>query len=432
MVSKPRISLAACLLPVALSAAGTVRAADEAPATRASCASTILAGDDEEGDADFGAAVAVSGQTALVGIPGFSTAFVTPPVNPPYVSGRVAVFTCEASTQTWTRTATIQLPATETNQYITLGVSTALQDDLAAIGATDGLYVYRRQGQNWNQILQISPTNTNGTLPYEKWGSVIALDDHVLAIQVTEVTSNSAPGNLYVDLYQIVTHGDHAAAIRIARLKPPAGDTGRFGASLALKEDTLVVGDPPDTTVYVYKRHGFTFKLDQKLTGTEATPNTGFGSAVAIAKDVILIGAGGEDLVINPGFGIASSGAVYAFRHTSGPHSPWVETQHFSPATTNYSDFGGSLTVNDKGQAAIGTPSAYDFEEQTSYGPTFFYTLQEGQFVLSSASPQYPGLAPATYLGITDEYLITGSVANAGAGGSVSGASITNLTSEPQ
>jgi hypothetical protein len=441
MDSKLRFSVVACLVPLVLSAIGAVRAADTTQASdeapTAQCATNLFlpAGDSEY---LFGAAVAVSGQTALVGIPGFSTAFVTPPVPPPYIDGRVAVFTCEASTQTWTRTASIQLPATEANQGIPFGVSTALQGDLAAIGAQYGVYLYKRRSQNWKQIATIIPDNSHagadGT-PFEQWGSVIALNDHVLAIAVTEISSTSSqvPNSFYVDVYQLAILGDRGAAIRIARLKPPAGDTGHFGASLALKGDTLVVGDPPDTTAYVYKRHGFTFTREQTLTGAEATTSSGFGSAVALSKDVILIGAPAEDLVLS-GFGVASSGAVYAFRHESGPESPWVETQRFSAAWTGgpYAEFGGSLVVNRNGQAVIGTPSPYDDESQTEYGPTFFYTVQGGQFVLLTPAPLLlPGALPATSMGITDEYLITGFVANAGAGGSFSGAGIVNLNALP-
>jgi FG-GAP repeat len=437
MASKLRFSLAACLLPVVLSAAGAVQAADTpatdtAQATQPSCTNSSNVGpNDEEGADDFGAAVAVDGQTIMVGIPGFSTAFITPPVPPPYIDGRVAIFTCQASTQTWIRTGTLQLPTTQANLSSGFGSAVALQGDVAAISAEEGLFLYKRQGQNWNQVATLFPEASSGEL----WGSVLAFKDDVLAVGVIKPSRTSTvPWTYSVDLYKVETHREHAIATRIARLKPSEGDTGAFGQALALDADgdTLVVGDSPDTTVYVYKRHGVTFELDQKLTGAEATPNTGFGSAVAIAKDVILIGAGGEDTVINPGFGIASSGGVYAFRHASGPDSPWVETQHFNPAATDYSDFGGSLAVNDNGQAVIGTPSPYDFEEQTSYGPTFFYILQGGQFVLSSESSQYPGSAPATDLGITDEYLIIGTVANAGAGGSISGAGVVNLTTEPE
>jgi FG-GAP repeat len=92
-----------------------------------------------------------------------------------------------------------------------------------------------------------------------------------------------------------------------------------------------VVGDSPDTTVYVYKRRGFTFALEQKITGKEATTGSEFGTAVAIADDVILVGAPGEN-PISDGNGVDSEGAVYAFRHEAGPDSRWVETQHFSPA----------------------------------------------------------------------------------------------------
>jgi FG-GAP repeat protein len=111
------------------------------------------------------------------------------------------------------------------------------------------------------------------------------------------------------------------------------------------------VGDPPSTTAYLYKRHGVTFKLAETLTRTEATTTSGFGSAVAISRDMILIGAPGEDTILYS-FGVASGGAVYAFRH--GPESPWIETQHFNAMNSGpYAAFGASLAVNRNGHYRI-------------------------------------------------------------------------------
>jgi FG-GAP repeat len=451
MASKLRFSLATRLLAVVLSAAGTALAgdavpasdtgqtADAAPATQPSCTNSAgVFPTVDETDQGFGASVAISGQTALVGIPQFTTAFIDPPVPPPFINGRVAVFTCDASTQAWTRTGSIQVSPAEASEEISFGTSVALQGDLAVVGASDLVYVFKRQGQNWNQVLKIVPPQSSnlgivGGSAIE-WGPILALSDDVLALKVTEITTNPGPGGVgiqqstsyFVDLYQIITLGDRGVAIRIARLKPPAGDTGVFGASLALKGNTLVVGDPPDTTAYVYKRRGITFTLDQKLTPAEATPSTGFGTAVALSKDVILVGAPGEN-AITTNSGVISAGGMYAFGHKAGPDSPWVETQHFTPATlgyTNYSAFGGSVAVNRNGQAVIGTPQAFSFGPGSEYGPTFLYTLQGGQFALTTIVGTG---APVDVLGMTDEYLITGAqyfVDNF----PVSGAGIKNLS----
>jgi len=322
MATQLRIYVAAGLLSVVLSAAGAVQAADAtAAATQPSCTNSAgVAPTDDETFDGFGTSVAIDGQTALVGIPQFSTAFIEPPVPPPFINGRVAVFTCDASTQAWTRTGSIQLSPAESSEESEFGTSVALQGDLAVVGASGLVNVFKRQGQNWNQVLKIAPKNSEfgiiGT-PSEQWGSTLALSDDVLALKVTVVTTFEAPGGVgiqqattyFVDLYQIITLGDRGIAIRIARLKPPAGDTGVFGASLALEGDTLVVGDPPDTTAYVYKRRGITFTLDQKVTAAEATPGTGFGTAVAFSKDVLLVGAPGENLILNS-TGAVSSGAM--------------------------------------------------------------------------------------------------------------------------
>ncbi|MGA7538380.1 MAG: hypothetical protein WBW93_06395 [Steroidobacteraceae bacterium] len=54
-------------------------------------------------------------------------------------------------------------------------------------------------GQNWQQIVKIVPKNSEegiiGT-PAQHWGSVIAFDDGVLAVGVTEITSTAGPGGI--------------------------------------------------------------------------------------------------------------------------------------------------------------------------------------------------------------------------------------------
>jgi hypothetical protein len=82
--------------------------------------------------------LSLSGQTALVGIPQFTAAFIDPPVPPPFINGRVAVFTCDASTQAWTRTGSIQVSpaeASEENAFGTTIVGTGAPVDV--LGMTD-------------------------------------------------------------------------------------------------------------------------------------------------------------------------------------------------------------------------------------------------------------------------------------------------------
>ena len=91
MASKLRFSLAVCAFSVVLSAVGSVPAADTAQvagtapppeaaaATQPSCTnSTGVAPTAAETADGFGGSVAISGQTAMVGIPLFTTAFIDP------------------------------------------------------------------------------------------------------------------------------------------------------------------------------------------------------------------------------------------------------------------------------------------------------------------------------------------------------------------
>jgi len=79
--------------------------------------------------------------------------------------------------------------------------------------------------------------------------------------------------------------------------------------------------------------------------------------------------------------------------------------------------------VNRNGQAVIGTPQAFSFDGP-AYGPTFLYTLQGGQFALTTTLGMG---SPSIGIGITDEYAILGGMYFE-EGSEFSGAGIKNLS----
>jgi hypothetical protein len=132
----------------------------------------------------------------------------------------------------------------------------------------------------------------------------------------------------YVYVYRV---SDRGQSHLVARLHASAGDPGAFAASFALDGGTLVIGSaggassnsPPATagTANVYERHGDNWILKQTLAAAEAGPNSDFGAAVAVRGDTILVGAPFEDPVPS-GFGTAAEqveyGPSFLYRRDSG------------------------------------------------------------------------------------------------------------------
>jgi hypothetical protein len=85
-------------------------------------------------DIAFGAAVSISGRTAMVGMPNHN------------VVGRVGIYTRTA--EGWARTATL----TGSSSDVRFGSAIDLSGNTAVIGTADRVYVYRKHGQQWRQL----------------------------------------------------------------------------------------------------------------------------------------------------------------------------------------------------------------------------------------------------------------------------------------
>jgi hypothetical protein len=124
----------------------------------------------------------------------------------------------------------------------------------------------------------------------------------------------------------------------------------QFGSALAVDGNTAVVGAPNHSVVadgsgaaYVYVRTASGWQFQQKLTASDATPQSFFGMSVAINNDTIVVGAHGD---ANAGF---SSGAAYVFVRSG---NTWVQQQKLTGSENSPSDSFG-LSVGIKGNTIV-------------------------------------------------------------------------------
>lgn len=186
---------------------------------------------------------------------------------------------------------------------------------------------------------------------------------------------------------------------REAYLKAPNADTfGKFGSSVSISGDTIVVGSEDysnQTTItngsgastdrsatwagsaYVFKRSGGVWANEAYLKAPNAESRDFFGGSVAISGDVIVVGAAGEDsnqTTITNGSGASadnsyvgwaesrgSAGAAYVFRRTG---SAWVNDAYLkAPNNTSGFDFGNSVAISGD---TIVVGSDYEGSSQTT------------------------------------------------------------------
>ena len=160
-----------------------------------------------------------------------------------------------------------------------------------------------------------------------------------------------------------------------------AGD--RFGVSVSLSGETGVVGAPfangvgaSGGSAYVFVRSGTTWAQQQELVGADTAQADDFGTAVFVSGERVLVGASGDD------DGGDHSGSAYVFVRSG---TTWTQEQKLvAPDGTTLDRFGGSVSLSADtavvGAGTDGPGSAYVFV-RTSLG------WSEQQKLVAAATP---------------------------------------------
>ena len=278
----------------------------------------------------FGAAVAISGNTLMVGMPAYDEEV-----------GRVGIYVRQA--EGWLRTATLSNPDPE--QRESFGRDIDLEGHAVVVDTQSAAYLFRKRGNRWNLIGAFGRSDPLTTL-----GSTVAYDHGFMArsIQTFRISDEDGsrvgvPGLVRVyeqsnrDIRQVAT-------LRASDATP----TDRFGVSLAMDRGVLVVGAPGLGAAYVFVRDGQRWLQRQKLVSSDGDVG-GFGTSVAIRDGMILVGApdvdvpGGDDMT-------TPEGNVYAFL----PHrGSWFESQRLNDDGRFYMQFGTNVALSRKLAAVV-------------------------------------------------------------------------------
>jgi len=269
-----------------------------------------LTASDPASGALFGLSVALSGDTALVAAPGGTTLGAA--------AGAVYVFVRDGDV--WVEQQKLTAPDAEAID--TFGVSIALAGDLALIGAsrsdsgpvTDAgaAYVFARQGDTWN--LEQKLTASDGA-ENDYFGGHVALSGDIALIGAAadDTAAGTDAGSAYVF---VRAGGAWSEQQKLAALDSDSGQRF-FGQALALAGDVAFVSArygsyPPGSgngAVYVFTGSGGDWIETQRLTAPDPQGPFAFGEAIALSGDTAVIGAPYVD-----GGAQTNADAAYVFR----------------------------------------------------------------------------------------------------------------------
>src|SRR5262249_9061705 len=287
-----------------------------------------------EQDEYFGAAVAVSGETALIGAFGDD----------------VGANADQGAAHVFVRSGTVcshqqRLTAGDGSANDQFGSAVAISGDTAVIGAFgkdfDGedqgaAYVFSRSGTTWSQQPRLFASDGEAG---DNFRAAVAISGDTLPARAPfdDVGGNADQGSAHV--FQICQGLAQQQKITANN----GGIYDYFGDAVAISGDTAVVGAPFDDiggngdqgSAYVFVRDGATGKQQQKLTATNGAAQDFFGVSVAIDGDTLIVGAHGPKP--NPG-------AAYVFVRNG---ATWTQQQMLTPSDGgNYDRFSFSVAIS--------------------------------------------------------------------------------------
>ena len=301
--------------------------------------------DDANGDlnGNFGAAVAISGSTIVVG---------DPQNNAPQ-QDRGAVYVFEEPAGGWRdMTETDKLVYSGGSNIERFGTSLDIEGMTLAIGTPGddanrgSVILFTYNGSSWSEDQTLEASDR---ISGDVFGRSVALDGDVVAVGASG--DESGTGAVY--LFD-VTSGNE-----LSKLTASDGmEDDFFGTKVDFKDDLITVGATGNNgfgAVYLFEKPGAgwpaTMTETAKLTAADAQVGDSFGHSISLFEDVLLIGAPDSD---------SERGSAYIFTNDGG----WTESEKLTASDGIEGDeFGSSVFASD-GRFLVGsTKHTGDFTE---------------------------------------------------------------------
>jgi hypothetical protein len=318
-------------------------------------------------DDNFGASIALSGDTVFVGA-----------VDSMVYVGKAYVFTRTGTT--WTQQTQINSPDASIGDVF--GAAVKLVDGVAYIGALNeagegAVYRYTGSGATWTMVQKLTASDGAST---DLFGASLAVQGDQMLIGAPGKNNGNVgfAGAVYV--FERDGGGNWSELQKLTHADPVEDDL--FGWSVALDGTSAIIGAPQSNSesvftdgsgkAYYFSTNGTTWTQTQKLTQSDATPEERFGWQVILVGDTAYISDDGAD---EPGIGVGRQspildvGAVYTFTRTS---NTWTQQSKLSPEEiVTDKEFGGSFAlIGDT--LLVGSPGTND-ELGEDFGEVYVY-----------------------------------------------------------
>ena len=276
----------------------------------------------------YGYSVSISGDYALVGVPG----------DKDYGDYTGSAYVLKREGISWVEKQ--KLIASDAEEDDHFGWSVAISEEYAVIGAvaeaTNGhqsgaAYIFKREGDSWLEKQKLIASDGTDN---EFFGWEVAISKDFVVIGCPEDEDNgSDAGAVYI--YNRVD----TSWLEMQKLlaSDGAGDDN-FGRSVSISNNYIVVGSPFDDdkgnrsgSAYMFKLNGSNWIEEQKLTASNGSEHHNYGTSVSIYGQTAIVGTW-----------IANSVYLYKFENFN-----WIEDEIIVPSDgTGSEQFGTSISLD--------------------------------------------------------------------------------------
>jgi predicted flap endonuclease-1-like 5' DNA nuclease len=216
----------------------------------------------------------------------------------------------------WVGTEYIEV-ARLTNPNYTYGISVSLSGNRLVVGGTaktnaaNIIYTYNWDGERYVELTQLT---TSDVCASEHWGSSVSLSGNRLVVGDSGAATDkciSGAGKVYV--YELQDNG----YVEVAQLTANDAESyDGYGDAVHIKDNMLMVGAAHKDVsgisgagkVYVYELQDNTYVEVAQLTANDASPGDNYGGAITSTDERIVVGAYGKDTDVQ-----VEAGGIYTY-----------------------------------------------------------------------------------------------------------------------
>jgi len=328
---------------------------------------------------NFGYAIALDGDYALIGAPGADRTLTD--------GGAAYLFLkSQGGLDAWGQVKILAAEDASSSDFF--GCAVSISGDYAVVGAggengsgTDqgAAYVfYRNQGgaDNWGQVKKLVGSDT---ADLDGFGYAVAIDGTTIVIGADgEDGSGTDQGAAYIFTKDQGGADNWGQVAKLVSGDPD--DVNQFGYALTLKGDYALIGSPREDgaggdrgAAYLFSRNlggADAWGLVKKIVPGDPTDDAWFAAALAIDGTLAVIGSGWDD------GGGTNRGAAYVFSRDSGGTDNWGQVKKLTASDARDGDMFGYAVAIDGTTVVVG--AGWANAGGTERGQAYVFTKDEG------------------------------------------------------